>query len=1005
MNLTLRTSRGIGVVALVVAMVLVGTVTAQQSDPEKAAILQREQLYIQMLQEDLQMPDFAALVIADLKRAYPDAAAMLKVLELRGLLSQGKFDEVKVVISRQPDPDGVEAWAMKLAMADAYYAFGRNDEAFGLYEGFFKKFPQPTPELESFYIEAAYKYPQMLLNARLEKNALVAYKRLLAVKKLPHEALRQVQADAAELTVKIAEAETNKKAKETLLTEADKMADQLLWDQDMWFGKGIVIKAHVQVMRGNTSKAQSLIEEYMAPLKMIHDSLVAQEQEEGTTGLVRMSPMAQCRFLLAVMLQDEAMKIADDPAGDIEKVKTLLLGERGTDGKRKPNGAYQHFINVFAKFPDSQWAMEAGEHEQEIRAFIRDRFGQELRPMITAEMMERIRQQQFQEARRKFVNNQFAESIPVFLDVLNRFPEASESVIALSELARAYTDMPDATEFEALMAATVIAHLAERFSGSEYAMAAGNEVQRLAEHFGVLGAGDKRRQTYDLFFTHFTTHPDAAQRLMRFGVNATEEEDDASALAYFERLTTSYPSSAWYGDALSQMAAVYSRRENFTNEIATLETYLDYLTKVQKPGLAVPMTRFRIAQATRHYGLSLVRMPDDEEAHRSGSVQLLKSALLCDQVSKALDAIPAGVTIDVKQANLIREQSALQKATSLAQINAPVEALAKTRPQAIAAYLAFVESFPKSEHVPAALMKVGTLYTILQETEKAQEMFARLRKEFPESEEARSSVPMLAASLMELGLRGEAIAKYKEMFAGSGSTVYSDYQVLTAARALADAREYDIALQGFDKVLASSQEPVVQGQAHFGRAQALIGMKKFGDARNDLETFIADNPRSAQIVDAYMLLADAASAEGESERDDKRRQDLFNKAVEAFNFVRKYRKELKDLLEIDLQIGETMIRKMNAEKAFGLHDKAADSRGRAIVAFKQLIYSTDPGNAALAPYLERAYLLSIPLELEHKKFEAAANSCEEYLTAFGSSRNAPQVRTWLNQANIELAVN
>lgn len=242
------------------------------------------------------------------------------------------------------------------------------------------------------------------------------------------------------------------------------------------------------------------------------------------------------------------------------------------------------------------------------------------------------------------------------------------------------------------------------------------------------------------------------------------------------------------------------------------------------------------------------------------------------------------------------------------------------------------------------------------------------------------------------------------MFDGAGAAAFSDYQVLTAARALAGAGEYDIALQGFDRVIASSGAPAMQGQARFGRAQALIGMKKHGEARAELEAFIAANERSAQVVEAYQLLADAASAEGEGERDDRRRQDLFNKAVDALTFVGKYRTEPRDVLEIDLQKGETMIRKMNAEKALGLADKAAESRGRAIVAFKQIIFSTDPRNAALAPYLERAYLTSIPLELEHRKFDAAANSCEEYLASFGGSRNAARVRTWLNQANIELAV-
>ena len=242
---------------MAIAVTLVScTVMAQHSDPEKEAFMQREQAYIRMLQDDLRMPDFAAKVIEDVKKVYPDAGAALKVLELQGLLSQGKFDEVKKIILSQRNQDAPETWAMWLAMADAYYAFGRNDESFGLYNSFFKKFPQPTPELESFYIDAAYKYPQMLLQARLDKMALEAYKRLLGVKKLPGEVIRQVQADAAELTVRLAEAETNKKTKEEMLKDAEKLADHLLWDQAMCFSKGIVITAYILLLKGNAARAQ-----------------------------------------------------------------------------------------------------------------------------------------------------------------------------------------------------------------------------------------------------------------------------------------------------------------------------------------------------------------------------------------------------------------------------------------------------------------------------------------------------------------------------------------------------------------------------------------------------------------------------------------------------------------------------------------------------------------------------------------------------------------------------
>jgi TolA-binding protein len=987
-----------------VAALLIVSASAQTGDPAKEAFIAQETQYIRQLQDDLRMPDFAARVIEDLKKRYPDAAIALKILELRGMLLQGEFEKVRALITRHANPDGAEAWVMKLALADGFYAFNRSDEAFELYEGFFKKFPQPTPEMESFYLDAAYKLPQMLLAARLEKRALDAYRRLLLVK-LPNEALRQVQADTAELCVKLAEAETVKGTKNALLAEADKLAGLLLWDQDMWFGKAIVIKAHSLVLKGDTSRAQSLIDEYRDVLQQIHDGLVAQERDEGATGLVRLSPMAQCRFLLAVMLDDEAMKIAKDPAGDNELIKNLLLGERGPDGKRKSNGAYNHVVNVIGQFPDCQWALEAGEREQRIRAFILERFKVELKPVFTDEVLDRMRRKQVQEARQLFANNQFAASIPVFLVVLNHFPDTAESVPALGELAKACLEVRGEDGYNELLAATVTGHLAERFCLSPYALDAGSEVQRLADLMGEKQMADKRNQVYELFFCNFTSHPDAPLKLMIFGAQAAEGGNAAGALAYYTRLVDSYPASTYYGETLSRIATLHNQRQNYTNEIATLATYMAYLLKTEKPGLGITATRARLAQANRTIALARVRAATNDVERVAGSEQLIRAALAFTQVLKDLAAIPATVAIDTNLAVLIRQQAILQKATCLAQVVAPAETVVKLRPQVIDTYLAFVKEFPQSQYAPHALIRVGTMYTVLKETEKAQDVFARLRKDYAASEEARSSVPMLAASLMEMGLRSEAVAKYKEMFTGLGADGYPDYQLLMAARALVDAGDFDSALQGFARVIAVTQDPALQVQARLGRPQALVGMKKYAEARAELDTFVATYTNSVLVVDAYLMLADAASAEGETEKDNGRRQKLFTRAVEAFKVVRAYRKENKDMMALDIQVGRTMIRKLNAEKALGLNDQAGITRGQAIVAFKQLIYATPPGSAVSDPVLEQAYLLSIPLELEHKKFQGAADSCAEYLAAFASSPNAAQVRTWLNQANIELASN
>ena len=121
-------------------------------------------------------------------------------------------------------------------------------------------------------------------------------------------------------------------------------------------------------------------------------------------------------------------------------------------------------------------------------------------------------------------------------------------------------------------------------------------------------------------------------------------------------------------------------------------------------------------------------------------------------------------------------------------------------------------------------------------TKKSQEAFEKLSKNYPGSEEARNSVPMLADALMDMGLRGEAVAKYREMFTVAGR--YSAGQYMNAAEALLASKEYPLALQGYDKVLDDTDELNLRASALIGKAKALIGQKKYAAARKILDDFV-----------------------------------------------------------------------------------------------------------------------------------------------------------------------
>jgi TolA-binding protein len=383
---------------------------------------------------------------------------------------------------------------------------------------------------------------------------------------------------------------------------------------------------------------------------------------------------------------------------------------------------------------------------------------------------------------------------------------------------------------------------------------------------------------------------------------------------------------------------------------------------------------------------------------------LLSSVAAFDKTANELTSAQVLGAAEKEQAQQMLEQSVFQKALALSQITYPQDKLDLLRQKAIDAYDDFIKRFSNSKLAPRAMLQIGTMQTVLKQTEKAQETLAKLRKDYPDSDEARSSVPMLAASLMELNLRAEGVAMYKQMFADT-ATKYTDAQMLAAGKALVEAipPESELALQAFERVIAASQEQILLAHARLGKAQALVQLKKFEEANQMLTAFIKDFGNLQLVVDANYLLSETASRQGETERDDAKRKKLFNTAVDALRMVKRYRTKPTELLDLDIAAGRVLLRKYNAEKLLGLTDQATKTRGEAIVAFKLIIMQVNPGNADLAAQLQVAYHLAIPLMLEHGAAQAAVEDSEAYLRSFPNGKFVTDVRIWLNQAQIELS--
>ncbi|MBR1870253.1 MAG: hypothetical protein IJ802_00305, partial [Kiritimatiellae bacterium] len=512
-------------------------------EPALQAAMDEEVAYVRALNQ-AQLPDIAARVIVKAKQKFPLIAPRMEVLEQEGVLALGQFDKVKALIAKKPK-GSAEYWALNLAMADAYYARNDTKECANIYEAFFKAVPKPTPELQSFWLESSFKWAQMLLANKRQSDAVKIYDAMLTVS-LPDTTWCLVASENAELLLRLAAEipadEKNadkKKYRAECLKKAEKIVDKLLWKRDLiiYFGRAVAMKAHIKVLRGDLSGAQELVNDFMGDLAEIHSQLQAFDPD-GTQGSLRLSPMPQCRYLLADILFQEAMKVKDKAAkGDKEATETVascILGAK-KGAKRNGNGAYNHAINVYVKYPESPWAAKSGELVEKCCDTVQEIFGKDLRAAtkIPQGQMKKVRDMQFKNAMAAYNNGDLLDkpdgtkgAETLLTELLAIYPELDESVGAAVTLSELYGKLaaeakdPMDKEYYLLAENAVAGYVVDRFAGlksEEGRKAAGEQVLRIAD---AMMAQKKTRSAEKLskaFFENFPTHYLAAQTAFSMG--------------------------------------------------------------------------------------------------------------------------------------------------------------------------------------------------------------------------------------------------------------------------------------------------------------------------------------------------------------------------------------------------------------------------------------------------------------------------------------------------------
>ncbi len=948
---------------------------------------ERELEYADRLLE-ARMPNYSTLVLEKLNLP-PE---IMNIRKVQGFGALGQFDKAEALVAANPG-DTQGAWALKLALADAYYAHGKYDKAQALYESFFKKFPNgPEGALKPFYMASAYKYAQMMLLTGNRMAAADAYR--MAIKTKPERHVtRQLQSELSEVLIQLAE-QAKGPEREALLKETKAIVDEILWKQDVWFGRAVVMMAHMRMMQGNIDGALSLVEDYSAELTKIDEDLQAGSTPDED--LTKLSPMAQCRYLIGKIMQEEAERIIKE-GGDRQKALELLTGKGG-----KTSGAVQHFLNVFIRYPNTAWAPDAGNRFRKVEALLKEVFGKEIKTKITPDQWAAVEAAQFREARTLFNQQRFAEAVELYEQVLGLFPDRETAVQALGELAACYIETGDI-----VLADTVVRHTSERFNKHPTLMAlAGDQVVRVAFKYGEMNNPEKLRETYGVFFEYFKNHPRTVLELYRYADEAFRNNDLDLALEYYQRIVADHEDKPAYMDALNRITTIYEKQGKVQEQLKALNVLIKKLEeRGEKTHLQIS-AMYRFAAALKGLGPKFAdpavkkfneleallkdeatraayqKNPDEAKAN----LQVLQGAMLFGAISDATRKEVPQPVLDAFEKKVGKK--------------VPPEVILKSyyKVNAIKKLEDLVKQFPDSAFAPSALSQVGTLYTVIGKADEARKTLQQLQKDYPDSKEAKNAVFMIGLNLLEMGMRTEAVAYFKQMFSGEGE--YTPSQLLTASRTLFDAGEFAIAVEGYDRVIQSEKDQTLLEPARVGKGLALVRLERFDEAVTLLEKVLEDYPKSGYTVDICRAASAAYAAVASVTAEEPKRFELFNKAVTVMNRAQKFAKNDGIKTELSVGVARTFERKAAAEKQFGTPEKAASYRDEAVAAYQSVIMFRNPNDEAVAPHLQDAYVACLPLMLEMGRWDDVVQDAQNYINAFPNGKHILAVTQARNRARV-----